>query len=89
MDNSRTYVVFDVSEIDKIDFTQVLETSAETLRKSIDGTKTFVKWEGDVPSSIEALTTKGPYLTEMDMVLLMPTAEWSKPISPVVEPVIE
>lgn len=88
MNNNRKYVVFNVSELDKIDFTQVLETSPETLRKSVDGTKTFVKWEGDVPSSVEALTTKGPYLTDMDMVLLMPTPEWSKPVTPVTEPVI-
>lgn len=42
---NRNYIVFSVSEIDKVDFTQVLETSAETLRKSVDGTKTFVKWD--------------------------------------------
>ena len=85
---NKTYVIFNVSEINKIDFTQVIETSAETLRKSIDGTKTFVKWEGEVPLSVEALTTKSPYLTEMNMVLLMPTPEWSKPVIPVTEPVV-
>jgi hypothetical protein len=85
---NKTYAIFNVSEINKIDFSQVLETSPETLRRSIDGTKTFVKWEGAVPSSVEALTTKDPYLTEMDMVLLMPAPEWSKPITPVTEPVI-
>ena len=87
--NEKTYVIFDVSEIDKIDFTQVLETSAQTLRKSVDGTKTFVKWESEVPSSVEALTTKGPYLTEEDMILLMPKPEWHKLIEYVVEPVVE
>lgn len=43
--DNRNYVIFNVSEIDKIDFNQVLETSAETLRKSVDGTRTFVKWD--------------------------------------------
>lgn len=42
---SRNYIIFNISEIDKIDFGQVLETSAETLRKSVDGSKTFVKWD--------------------------------------------
>jgi hypothetical protein len=45
MYSNRNYVVFNMSEIDKIDFTQVLETSSETLRKSVDGTKSFVKWD--------------------------------------------
>lgn len=43
--NNRNYIIFNVSEVDKVDFNQVLETSAETLRKSVDGTKTFVKWD--------------------------------------------
>lgn len=42
---SRNYIIFNVSEIDKIDFNQVLETSPETLRRSVDGTKTFIKWD--------------------------------------------
>lgn len=79
MDN-KTYVVFDVSELDKIDFSQVVETSVETLVRSIDGTKTFVSWEGTQSSFIESLTTKGEYLTGMDIVLLMPTSEWSNSI---------
>ena len=45
--NDRNFMIFNVSELDKIDFTQVLETSIETVRKSIDETLTFVKWEGE------------------------------------------
>ena len=77
---NKTYAIFNVSEIDKIDFNQVLETSVDTLRKSVDRNKTFVKWMGDVPSSVEALTFK-EYLTPEEMVLLMPTAEWHNPLS--------
>ena len=45
----KTYVIIDSSEIGSVDFDQVLETSAETLRFSLDGTKTFVKYEGTQP----------------------------------------
>jgi len=45
MYDSRQFAIFSTTEIDKIDFTQVCETSAETLRKSVDGEKTFVKWD--------------------------------------------
>ena len=78
--SNRQYVIFDVSEIDSIDFTQVLETSADTVRRSVDGTKTFVKWEGNVPSSVEALTTKGDYLTYEEILSIMATEEWSAPM---------
>lgn len=46
----RTYVIIDASEVANVDFDQVQETSADTLRYSLDGTKTFVKFEGDTPS---------------------------------------
>ena len=45
----RTHVIIDASEVSSVDFDQVLETSADTLRYSLDGTKTFVKYEGTQP----------------------------------------
>ncbi|MFM7065349.1 MAG: hypothetical protein ACKO0U_00740 [Gammaproteobacteria bacterium] len=81
--NNRQFVIFDVSELDNIDFSQVLETSAETVRKSVDGTKTFVKWEGDVPSSVESLTTKGDYLTYEEILSILETEEWTAPMETV------
>lgn len=73
----RQFVIFDVSEIPLIDFTQVLETSADTLRKSVDNTKTFVKWDDNVPSCVENLTTKSIYYTYEQMLSILETVEWS------------
>jgi len=44
------YVIIDSSEVNSVDFDQVAETSADTLRYSLDGSKTFVKYEGTQPS---------------------------------------
>ena len=52
----RTYVIIDASEVANVDFDQVQETSADTLRYSVDGTKTFVKFEGDTPSFLNGKT---------------------------------
>ncbi len=49
---NREYIIFPVSQLNLIDFSQVLETSAETVRKSVDETKPFVKWNGAQPSCI-------------------------------------
>ena len=74
---NRVYVIFAISEIDTIDFNEVLETSAETLRVSIDGTKTFVKFNGMMPTSVSSLTTKeGPY-THEEILVILATEEWS------------
>jgi hypothetical protein len=78
--DERQYVIFDITELNSIDFTQVLETSADTVRRSVDGTKTFVKWDGAVPACVQTLTTRGDYLTHDETVSLMSTAEWSVPM---------
>jgi hypothetical protein len=74
-------MIFNVSELNQIDFNQVLETSLDTVRKSVDETKTFVKWDGEIiPSSVDSLTTKeGPYTYE-EMLLILSTQEWNKPM---------
>ena len=53
---NREYLILPVSELTKVDFNLVLETSAETVRKSIDETKTFVKWEGEAPAFIATIS---------------------------------
>lgn len=45
MYDNRNYLIIPTTEVSKVDFSVVCETSAETLRKSVDGTKTFVKWD--------------------------------------------
>ena len=76
---NREFMIFNVSELSEIDFTQVLETSAETVRRSVDGTKTFVKWDGVMPQCIIDLTTsEGPYTYE-EILAILATPEWTDP----------
>jgi len=77
------YIFFNVSELNLIDFNQVLETSLETLRYSTDKTKTFVKWIGDEPSFISALTSKSIIYNKEEMLVILHSDEWNdyKPIS--------
>jgi hypothetical protein len=82
--NNREFMIFSVTELPNIDFNEVKETSIDTVRKSINGTKTFVKWDGEIiPSSVESLTTKeGPY-TYDEIIVILSTEEWTNP-----EPII-
>lgn len=73
----RNYMIFNVSELDTINFDEVLETSSETVRKSVDETKTFVKWDGVMPTSVENLTTKeGPY-THTEILQILAGEDWT------------
>jgi hypothetical protein len=77
---NREFMIFNVSELPNIDFTQVLETSIDTVRKSVDETKTFVKWDGEMPECVSTLTTKeGPY-TYDEILVILSTSVWNKPM---------
>jgi hypothetical protein len=51
--SNRTYSFINTSDIGSVDFSQVMETSAETVRKSIDESQFILKWyTADWPSFI-------------------------------------
>jgi hypothetical protein len=80
--DNREFMIFNVSELGTIDFTQVLETSEDTVRKSVDLTKTFVKWNGSTPPCVQSLTTsEGPY-TYNEILDILATPEWTDPNPP-------
>jgi hypothetical protein len=80
MYNLKEYLIFPITEVSKIDFNQVLETSEETLRKSVDNLKTFIKWLGEQPSFVSTLeNAEGPYTYE-EILVILSTEEWTPPI---------
>lgn len=73
----RNFMIFNVNELGKIDWNVVLETSSETIRKSVDGSKTFVKWDGDGPECVLSLDSKeGPYNYE-EILEILSSPEWA------------
>ena len=71
----RKYVILNWDEIDSVDFDQVMETEASKVRKSVDGTKFFVKFEGDVPSFLEGKTI----YSHSEILVILATDEWTSP----------
>jgi len=73
---NRLYLILLFSQSNIINFDEVLEDSIETLVTSVDGTKTFVKWDGETPSFVSGLTnTEGPY-THNEFLQILATSEW-------------
>ena len=73
---NRRWVIFDTSETGSIDYSQVMQTSSETLRLNISGSKTFVKYEGTQPSSVASLTTKSEEYTHSEILNVLTGSEW-------------
>ena len=67
------YVIIDWNEVSSIDFSQVEQTSVDTLRYNIDQTKTFVKFSGDTPSFLNGKTQ---YTNAEMRILQDPTSGW-------------
>ncbi len=69
----KTYCIINSSEVSSVDFDQVAETSSDTLRYSLDGTKTFVKYEGDQPSFLSGNTE----YTHSEILTILAGDEWT------------
>ena len=73
MYNSNTYVIIDSTDVDSVDFDSVLNTSADMLRYSLDGTKTFVKYEGTQPFFLLGKTE----YTHEEILSILSGPEWT------------
>lgn len=104
---NRRWLIIPTTLTQSIDFNQILEPSPESLRLSVDGTKTFIKYEinevledqthtfenPETGEEITSTTLAGiygrpqiysqeyPEYTHEEMLVLLATEEWSKPIT--------
>ena len=69
----RTYVILDASEVGNVNFDAVIQTSANTLRYSLDGSKFVVKFEGDTPSFLIG----EPQYDHAEILNILSGPEWS------------
>jgi len=77
---SRKYVIIDADEVESVDFSQVDETSADTLRYNVSpaNTKTFVKYDGVKPRFLYGKDT----YTHSEILTILATDEWTPPEPP-------
>ena len=76
---SRKYVIINADEVASVDFSQVDETSENTVRYSTDGSLTFVKFDSDTTPPF--LVGKTQY-THSEILAILATDEWTNPNPP-------
>lgn len=69
------YITFNLSEIDKINFDEVLTTSNETIRLS-NNNLGVLKYIGEMPQSVQSLETKSQEYINSEMVELISSEDW-------------
>ena len=73
----RKYVIINASEVSSVDFSKVMETSVDTLRYSLDNSKTFVKFEGDTPSFLDNKTI----YNNSEILTILSGTDWTRELN--------
>ena len=76
----NTYATIQASDLANIDFSQIGETSADTLRYNLAGTEFVIKWDTTPTFITDGSVVPVAELTHQEALALMATPEWSEPI---------
>ena len=55
--SNRKWLIVNVSDVTEDMISSAIQTSMGSLRKSLDGTKAILKWDGDTPTCFDGMTT--------------------------------
>ena len=70
---NRRWVIVAVSAITDDMISSAIQTSMNTLRKSLDNSKAILKWDGDTPSVFDGMTT----YTHSEILTELAKSEWT------------
>ena len=76
-----TYIVIELTETSKVDYSQVNQTSAQTMRRNLANTQGLLSYITE-PSYVTSgvLPIVGDKMNHQECLELMATAEWSEPM---------
>jgi hypothetical protein len=72
------YAIINTSDLSNIDFSQIGETSADTLRYNLANTEFVIKWNTTPTFISDGSVVPVSELTHAEALALMATAEWSE-----------
>lgn len=75
----ETYLILDVTELTKVDFTKVMEDSIDTVRLCPNDTKAVIAWTTEeIPEFVSLIESKeGPY-TKEEVLPILRSDYWNK-----------
>lgn len=73
---NKKYAIINAEHLGLIDFSQILQTSEESIRWNNYSTKFLVKWAGKVPQTISNLPNyEGPFVNT-EILSILDNPEW-------------
>ena len=79
--NNRSYIVIDLSDTDKVLFSQVNQSSAQTMRRNVANTQGLLSYSV-TPSFVTdgSLPIVGDVMNQTEALALLATSAWSEPM---------
>jgi len=77
---AETYATISIIDLNEIDFSQIHETSAETIRKSLDGTEFVIKYDAAPSFILDGEVEILQAMNHEEALQLMATDKWSEPL---------
>jgi len=79
--NNRSYIVIDLSDTDKVLFSQVNQSSAQSMRRNLANTQGLLSYSV-TPSFISdgSVVPVGNVMNQTEALELLATSDWSEPI---------
>tara|TARA_R100001594_G_C4019305_1_gene258802 strand:+ start:1070 stop:1300 length:231 start_codon:yes stop_codon:yes gene_type:complete len=74
MFTNRKWVILNISDVTDEMISNSLQTSRDTLRLSLDGSKTILKWDGETPDCFDGINT----YTHTEILEELAKSDWSK-----------
>ena len=71
--SNRSWVIVNVSDITEEMLSSAMQSSMNTLRKTLDGNKAILKWDGDTPSCFDGMTT----YNYSEIIEILSNSEWT------------
>ena len=72
--SNRKWVIINVSDITDEMISNAIQISMDTLRKTLDGSKAILKWDGDTPSCFDGLTT----YSHSEILIELAKSDWTE-----------
>lgn len=70
------YTIINVKDLPSVDISNCKDTSVDTVRRSVDGTKCVLEYEGAMPSDIAALNSSE--YDEVEILDIMSGTDWTE-----------
>jgi len=77
----KVYTIINISDLSNIDFSEIGETSENTIRKSLDETQFIIKYNTEPSFITNGTIVPLQTLTHSEALILMQTSDWNEPLT--------